>query len=44
MKEYEKEEAEYAKRLLRENTSGDIEGVPRKEIERLVYGRRAAII
>lgn len=34
---YEKEEALYAKRVLKDNTTAEIDSIPRKDIERLVY-------
>jgi hypothetical protein len=41
---YEKEEAEYAYRALKDSSSNNIDGVPRKEIEKLVYAKRALIM
>lgn len=34
---YEKEEALYARRILKDNTGAEIDGIPRKDVERLVY-------
>ncbi|CDW71537.1 UNKNOWN [Stylonychia lemnae] len=41
VKDIDREEVEYVKRQLRENTSGDIDGISRRDAEKLVYARRA---
>lgn len=34
---YEKEEALYARRVLKDNIATEVDGIPRKDVERLVY-------
>jgi hypothetical protein len=43
MNSFEREEAAYVRRVLKESpgSNTDIEGVPRREVEKLVYAKRA---
>ena len=42
---YDREEAEYAKRLLKDNNgSSEIDGISRRDVEKLVYAKRALCI
>ena len=41
---FEREESEYARRLLKDNTGNEIEGISRRDVERLVYAKRATCL
>ena len=41
---YEREEAEFARRLLKDNSGSKIDGISRKDTEKLVYARRATCL
>lgn len=38
---YEREEGLFAKRQLKDNTSNEIDGISRRDVEKLVYAKRA---
>lgn len=38
---YEREEVEYVKRILKDNSANEIEGVSRRDVEKMVYAKRA---
>ena len=41
---FEREEVEYAKRNLKDSNGANLDGIPRKDIEKLVYAKRALIL
>ena len=41
---YEREEAEFAKRLLKDNSGNEIDGVGRRDVEKLVYLKRIGCV
>jgi hypothetical protein len=41
---YEREEGEFAKKILKDNSGVKIDGISRKDTEKLVYARRATCL